>query len=252
MSSMIKNLEKKVVLVSGAGKGIGKEIALTFAAAGSKVAFFDKNQKAVEQVEKELGLLKEKFLAATVDIEDFPAVARFISLVKTRLGPIDILINNVGIGLVKKFFQTSETDYDRVLNTNFKGPFFLTQSVSREMKEGDSIIFITSIHAEHPSLDPTYDASKAAINSLVANLALELAPKGVRVNAVAPGHIDVETKSLARPQPDVPLSKKAGLPKDVAEACLFLADNEKAPYLTGVILPVTGGLHLPIAKDIDF
>ncbi len=90
------------------------------------------------------------------------------------------------------------------------------------------------------------------IISLVANLALELAPKGIRVNAVAPGHIDVEAQEEPREQGDVPLGKKAGLPRDVASACLFLSDNEKARYITGVILPVAGGLHIPIAKDIKF
>jgi len=154
--------------------------------------------------------------------------------------------------LVKKFAETSESDFDLVLSTNFRGPFFLTQKAVKEMKEGSSIIFISSIHAGYPSLDATYDASKAAINSLVVNLALDFASRGIRVNAIAPGHIDVKTKRGPRAQSDVPLGKKAGFSHDIAEACLFLADSEKARYITGLVLPVTGGLHIPVAKDIKF
>jgi len=246
------SFEDKVVLVSGAGKGIGRQIALAFAKEGAKVALFARDNKKVEEVEKEIKRIGGAVLASTLDITKINQIDDYLQSVESKFGKIDILINNVGIGVVKKFFNTTAADFDLVLSTNLKGPFFLTQKVAREMGEGSSIIFITSIHAEHPSLDPTYDASKAAINSLVANLALELAPKKIRVNAISPGHIDVETKKEPRQQSDVPLGKKAGLPQDVVNACLFLADNEKARYITGVVLPVTGGLHIPIAKDIKF
>ncbi|OGY21188.1 MAG: hypothetical protein A2126_02630 [Candidatus Woykebacteria bacterium GWB1_45_5] len=249
---MTNNFENRAVLVSGAGKGIGKQIALTFAENGASVAFFDRDEKLVGEVVEEINQVGKKIFAKVLDVSKIEQIDSFLRTIKTQFGEIDILVNNVGTGLVKKFFQTSKEDFDLVFSTNFKGSFFLTQKVAKEMKTGSSIIFITSIHAEHPSLDPTYDGSKAAINSLVANLALELAPKGIRVNAVAPGHIDVETRGEPRQQSDVPLGKKAGLPQDVAKACLFLADNEKARYITGAILPVTGGLHIPIAKDIKF
>jgi 3-oxoacyl-[acyl-carrier protein] reductase len=249
---MVANFKNKVVLVSGAGKGIGKETALAFARSGAAVAFFARDKQGVQEVEKEIKRIGGRVLASTFDITKFNQMDDYLKDVKTKFEKIDILVNNVGVGLVKRFFQTSEADFDLVFSTNLKGPFFLTQRVIKEMKAGSSIIFITSIHAEQPSLDPTYDASKAAINSLVKNLALDLAPKGIRVNAIAPGHIDSKKTKEPRVRGDVPLGKKAGLPQDVASACLFLADSEKARYITGAILPVTGGLHIPIAKDIKF
>lgn len=249
--SMQKGFGGKVVCVSGAGKGIGKQIAISFAENGARVGFFDKDSTKVAQVEKELTALGADFVSEEVDVTNSPQVEEFVKKLKTKLGPIDILINNVGMGLVKKFENTTEEDFDQVFSTNLKGSFFLTQQVVKEMKGGSSIIFVSSIHAEHPSLDPTYDSSKAAVNSLVTNLALDLAARNIRVNAVSPGHIDVEN-SQPRAREDVPLGQKAGLPVDVANACLFLANNAVAGYITGVNLPLTGGLHIPIAKDIKF
>ena len=247
---MANIFKDKLVLVSGAGSGIGKEIALCFAKAGASIAFFDKNSEKVRQVRDELENLEVKVVAEVVDVTNNQQVNAFFETMESEFGSVDVLINNVGLGLVKRFFETKDPDFDLVLSTNFKGPFFLTQKVARNMKEGSSIIFITSIHARHPSLDPTYDASKAAINSLVTNLALDLANRGIRVNAVAPGHIDTKSNGVPRAQEDVPFGKKAGLPADIAQACLFLADSVKAHYITGVVLPVTGGLYIPKAADI--
>ena len=249
MSELFKN---KNVLVSGAGKGIGKEIALAFAKSGADVVFFDKDKEKVKAVAAEIKKVHngKKLLAEAFDITKINKIDGFIKKVKDEIGNIDILINNIGVGLVRRFPHTKEADFDFVFSTGLKGPFFLTQKVTEKMKEGGNVIFITSIHAKHPSLDPTYDTSKAAINNLVVNLALELAKRKIRVNAIAPGHIDVETDNNPRRQSDVPLGKKAGLPQDISNACLFLADDSKASYITGVVLPVTGGLHIPIAKDL--
>jgi NAD(P)-dependent dehydrogenase (short-subunit alcohol dehydrogenase family) len=116
--------------------------------------------------------------------------------------------------------------------------------VAKKMGEGDSILFITSIHAEVPSLDPTYDGSKASINNLILNLSLELASRGVRVNGIAPGHVDT-LNPVPRVAGDVPLGQTAATPKEIANAAVFLSNNNEAKYITGVILPVTGGLHIP-------
>ena len=254
---MRNSFENKTVLVSGAGKGIGKQIALTFAREGTAVAFFARDIERVNKVDQEIKRIGGKVFASTCDITNTEHVGEFLQNVKLKLGKIDILINNVGVGLVKNFFQTSEADFDLVFSTNLKGPFFLTQKVAREMKSGSSIIFITSIHAEHPSLDPTYDGSKAAINSLVANLALELAPQGIRVNAVAPGAVmtpgveDMMVQRLAMVpgisredllmafKTRVPLNR-TGEPDDIAKVVLFLSSNA-ANYMTGSIVVVDGG-----------
>ena len=252
----------QVVLVSGAG-GIGKSISLAFGQRGAKVAFFDKDPNQLKEATDLLNSQKITHLAEKIDVTDLGSMDAFLDDVKDKLGPVSILINNVGMGKVLKFPDTKPADLEQVWKTNFAGPFFLTQKIVKDMREGGNIIFITSIHAQQPSLDPSYDSSKAAVNSLVLNLSLDLAKRGIRVNAIAPGHIDINpslssgtvslrdigTQDIPREQKDVPLFKKAGLPEDIAKACLFLADNEQARYITGVILPVTGGLHIPKAAE---
>lgn len=229
----MSNFEQKVVLITGGYQGIGNAIAKKFLDLDARVAVFDKEKTDIVGV-----------LSGVGNIRDETAVGNFLKEVETKLGQTNILVNNVGLGLVKRFFQTTRQDFDTVFDVNFKEPFFVTQKVAAKMKAGDSIIFITSIHATNPSLDPTYDGSKAAINNLVLNLSLELAPKGIRVNAIAPGHIDTQNQN-PRDQTDVPLTKKAGLPNNIADATVFLSDSAKASYITGAILPVTGGLHIP-------
>lgn len=222
-----------VVLITGGYQGIGNSVAKKFLELGAKVAVFDKEETLVPGV-----------LSGVGDITDTKVAEAFLEKVEKSFGRVNILINNVGLGLVKQFFETSPEDFDKVFGVNLKGPFFLTQAVAKKMTEGDSILFITSIHATNPSLDPTYDGSKAAINNLVLNLSLSLAERGVRVNAIAPGHIDTKNKN-PRTQEDVPLGKKAGLPENIATAAIFLSDNDQSSYITGAILPVTAGLHIP-------
>ncbi len=246
------NYQDKVVVITGASKGIGKACALTFAEQGAKVALFAKEKKEIDQVQKELKKLTNNYLVETLDVNDQKAVKKFLEKVTKQFGKIDVLINNAGFGLVRRFHNTTEKDFDAVMNTNFKAAFFLTQMTIPLLNKDANIIFISSIHSEHPSLDPAYDASKTALNNLMLNLTLTLAPRGVRVNTLTPGHIDVKDPENPRIQTDVPLGKTAGVPLDVAKACLFIADNNLARYITGIILPITGGLHIPIAKDIIF
>ncbi len=229
----MNEFKDKIVLITGGYQGIGRAVAQEFLEKEARVAIFDKVKVEMPGVLSGIG-----------DIADGSAVDKFLAEVESKLGRVNILINNVGLGVVKKFPQTTPEDFDKVFGINLKGPFFLTQKVAAGMAEGDSITFITSIHATNPSLDPTYDGTKAAINNLVANLSLELAPKAVRVNGVAPGHIDTVNEQ-PRHQEDVPLGKKAGKSVDIARAVLFLSHPVKARYITGSILPVTGGLHIP-------
>lgn len=246
-----KNFDQKIVVISGAGKGIGKEIALGFAKEGAVIVFFDKKRSLVEQLKSTFLKLKVSFCGEILDITDMVKLEKFVQKVVKKFGKIDILINNVGIGTGKRFFEVNPEDMDIVKTTTFKSPFFLTQKVAEFMNEGGNIIFITSIHAEYLSLDPIYDSTKAAVNNLIKNLALQLSSRNIRVNGIAPGHIDIETKDEPRNQSDVPLYKKAGLPEDIAQACLFLTDNKRAKYITGAILPVTGGLHIPRAHNLQ-
>ena len=239
----MNSFQDKVVLITGGYQGIGAAVAQKFLDQGARVAVFDKKLPSVSAFDKEKTEIPG-VLGGVGDITDTASVNQFLDQVERQLGKVNILINNVGLGLVKHFFETTETDFDKVFGVNLKGPFFLTQRVAAKMGEGDSILFITSIHATNPSLDPTYDGSKAAINNLVMNLALELAAKSVRVNAIAPGHIDTKNEA-PRVAEDVPLGKKAGTPDSIADASVFLSDPDKASYITGAILPVTAGLHIP-------
>jgi len=113
------------------------------------------------------------------------------------------------------------------------------------MPKHSSIIFISSIFATQPSLDLGYDMTKAAINHLAINHALELSLKGIRANAIAPGHIDTQTTDQPRVESDVPVNQKTGLPTDIAQTCLFLTNLETVNYITDITLPITGGLHIP-------
>lgn len=229
----MNSFQDNVVLITGGYQGIGKACAEKFLNSGARVAVFDKEETQLPDVMSGVG-----------DIADKDSVNKFLDQVENSFGRVNVLINNVGFGFAKHFFDTKEEDFDKVFDVNLRGPFFLTQRIAKNMESSDSILFITSIHATNPSLDPTYDGSKAAINNLVMNLALELAPRGVRVNAIAPGHIDTKNET-PRQQDDVPLGKKAGTPENIADAALFLSDSEKANYITGAILPVTAGLHIP-------
>lgn len=245
------NDNQKVIIVTGAAHGIGKAICLEFAKIGESLVILDMDSKALSIIHKELETFGINVLSRSVDITNLPDVEKVIEEVKDKYGRIDILINNVGIGSSKRFLDTTPDDLERVTATNIKGPLFLTQQAVTLMMKGANIIFISSIFANFPSLDVSYDLTKAAINHLVTNLSLQLAQKEIRVNGIAPGHIDTKTKNSPRIQIDVPLFQKAGLPEDIAKACLFLTNNESARYITGVILPVTGGLHIPMLKSLS-
>src|SRR3989344_7094950 len=117
------NFSEKVIVISGAAKGIGKATALEFANLGGKVAIFDKDQDAVLEIKNELEKLSSNFLVNNVDITNLNEVERFLSRVREKFGNIDVLVNNAGFGFTKKFEQTSPQEFDAVLNTNFKGAF---------------------------------------------------------------------------------------------------------------------------------
>lgn len=241
----------KIIIITGGASGIGKAICLEFAKVGGIPIILDKDQNALFTLQEELKTLNLNFFSKVIDLTNLQEIKLVVEEVKQRYGKVDILINNVGIGSAKRFFDTKTEDFDLVIATNIKGPLFLTQEVVSLMEPGANIVFISSIFATQPSLDLCYDLTKAAINHLVTDLALQLAHKEIRVNGIAPGHIDTKTTTTPRVQSDVPLFGKAGLPADVAKACLFLTNNDSAGYITGAMLPVTGGLHLPVPKDLS-
>jgi NAD(P)-dependent dehydrogenase (short-subunit alcohol dehydrogenase family) len=185
-------------------------------------------------------------LSILTDIRDSEQCQRLVNETLQRFGKIDILVNNAGMNTPepRRFLEVSTEAFDQVLEANFKGHFFLSQYVAREMikrKTQGCLLFTSSTHARIISMQPVYSASKAAIEMLVREAALDLAQYGIRVNAVAPGWIAVRDQT-ERANPHIPLGS-SGLPEDIAHAMVFLA-SKKASYITGQVFTVDGGFSL--------
>ena len=247
-------LEGKVAIVTGAARGIGKEIATALAKEGANLALCDLDIERLEKhsikLEEEYGL---KALPFKVDVSKSDQILAMVEEVVKRFGKIDILVNNAGIAIKKRFLDISEKEWNEVIDVNLKGVFLFSQAVAKRMIEGKirgSIVNISSIAgiiAYGPAGAP-YSASKAGVNILTKHMAYELAPFGIRVNAIAPGIVETELSksglknevSRASRLKRIPLGR-IGKPEDVARAVVFLASDESS-YITGEVLVVDGGM----------
>jgi len=232
----------KTVIIIGVGKNIGKAIAEEFFSEHANVVANSILPKEKSEIKKEL-FLSNHFFYSQGDITSLEYQTQLIQETLNRFSKIDILINNVGIGSGKGFFDLSPQIMEKSLKTNLLAPFLFSQKVAKKMIEKKiqgCIICLSSIHAKIPSGNPDYSATKSALETIVKEIAFELGPSGIRVNAVAPGKIT--PKSV--PDRRIPLLKKSGLPLDIAKAVLFLANNSTARYITGEVLTVDGGLSL--------
>lgn len=240
-------LKDKVAVVTGAGRGIGKGIALELAKEGCNVVVSDINLEESEKVVAEVEKFGVKGLAVKCDVSKKEEVDALINQTIEKFSKLDVLVNNAGIFPFKPFLELTEEDWDKVLNVNLKSVFLCSQAAAKVMKEGSKIVNTSSIAAfvgfeglAH------YCASKGGINSMIRALALELAPKNICVNAVAPGAIDTPGASEGADEntrkqtiAQIPL-KRMGLPEDIANAVVFLA-SDKANYITGQTIIVDGG-----------
>ena len=239
-------LAGKVCIVTGAAQGIGEACARRFAREGAKVVLSDVEDARGQALAQELG-----GLFVHCDVGDKAQVDTLVAKTMLSHGRIDVLVNNAGIFKAAEFLDITEADYDAVLRVNLKGSFLVGQAVAREMaKVGrGAIVNMSSVNAVMaiPSI-ATYNMSKGGINQLTRAMALALADKGIRVNAVAPGTIATELaakavltseeakkKILSR----TPL-KRLGEPSEVADAVAYLA-SDAASYITGEIVVVDGG-----------
>ncbi|MDD5668650.1 MAG: 3-oxoacyl-[acyl-carrier-protein] reductase [Candidatus Omnitrophica bacterium] len=242
-------LQHKTALITGAGRGIGKAIALLFAKEGADIAIWDVNLQDAENTCKEIESLGRKTVSAQVDVTDFSSVETGVNKILDKLGKVDILINNAGITRDGLLLRMSENDWDAVLKVNLKGSFNCIKAVSKVMikQRSGKIVNIASIIGIIGNAgQANYSASKAGVIALSKTAARELASRNITVNAVAPGFIqtdmtaklpdDLKQKMMAQ----IPLAK-LGQPEDVANVCLFLASAD-ADYITGQTIVVDGGM----------
>ena len=246
-------LDGKVALVTGGGRGIGKSIALEFAKAGAKVIVnYSRSREEAEETVAEIEKLGSRGVAIQADVSK---VNEIKALYEKSLGAfkrIDVLVNNAGVEKKAPFWETTEEDYDRVLNINLKGPFFCSQMQVRHLLETKSrgkIVNISSVHEDLPFPNfASYCVSKGGLKMLTRDLAIEVGPMGINVNSIAPGAIKTEINSKLLDNPkqlnallsQVPL-RRMGEPNDVAKLALFLASSD-SDYVTGATFFVDGGL----------
>lgn len=245
-------LENKVALVTGGSRGIGREIALKLGAQGASVAinYTSNKDKALEVVE-ELRALKVKALAIQANVADGEGVKNLVKEVEKELGTIDILVNNAGITRDNILIRMTEEDWDSVLEVNLKGVFLTSKAVARSMmkKRYGKIINLSSVVGIMGNGGQgNYSASKAGVIGFTKSMARELASRGIRVNAVAPGFIETDmTKVLSEDiqetmKKNIPLGN-FGSPKDIANLVAFLA-SEDSDYITGEVIKVDGGMAI--------
>lgn len=246
-------LRDKVALITGSDQGIGQGIAMRFAQEGANVIInYRANRNGAEQTRAEIEKLGRRVTAIQADVSKIPETRRLLKNAVEQLGPIDILVNNAGVEKKAEIFDVAEEDYQRVVDTNMTGPFFLTQAYARHARETrrpGRVINISSVHEDlpFPGFTP-YCMSKGALRMMMRNLALELAPLGITVNNIAPGAIEtpINREMLANREQvqallaNIPLGR-IGKPEDVAGLCAFLASSD-ADYVTGATFFVDGGL----------
>lgn len=243
-------LEGKIALVTGASRGIGREIAIQLAKEGANVAvnYSGSEARANEVVQEIISMGREAF-AVQCDVSNAESVTEMVKQTIERFGSLDILVNNAGITRDNLIMRMKEDEWDDVINTNLKGVFLCTKAVTRQMMKQKSgrIINISSIVGVSGNAgQANYVAAKSGVIGLTKTTAKELAPRGITVNAIAPGFIttDMTDKLTEEIQTGmlklIPLAK-FGEPKDIANVVTFLAADDSR-YITGQTIHVDGGM----------
>jgi 3-oxoacyl-[acyl-carrier protein] reductase len=242
-------LANHIAVITGAGRGIGRAIALKFAAEGADIACVSRTAENAEKVAAEIRLLGRQAWAYAVDVADAAAVAAAAEKILQQTGKVDILVNNAGVTRDGLLMRLSDEDWDTVLNTNLKGAFLFTRAFCRgflKQRSGRILNIASVIGLMGNAGQCNYAASKAALIGFTKSIAKEFASRGVTVNALAPGFIETDmTAVLTQEMKDellqrIPL-RSLGQPVDIAEAALFLA-GPGARYITGQVLAVDGGM----------
>jgi 3-oxoacyl-[acyl-carrier protein] reductase len=245
----MSQLANKIAVITGAGRGIGRAIALKFAAAGADIVCVSRTMENAEKVAAEVRALGRKAWSHALDVADASAVTAAVEKILAEAGKVDILVNNAGVTRDGLLMRMSEANWETVLNTNLKGAFLFTQALSRSFLKQRSgrIINISSVIGLIGNAGQcNYAASKAGLLGLTKSVAKEFASRGVTVNALAPGLIETDMTAVLSPELKTELLKQIplntfGRPEDVADGALFLA-GPGAGYITGQVLAVDGGM----------
>jgi len=244
-------LDGKTALVTGASGGIGRALALRLARAGAAVAVhYNSHAERAADLVAAIEATGRRAIALSADLRSVPAIASmFTALAEQKFEALDILVNNAGIGVTTNLAQTSEALFDDVVDTNVKGPFFVTQAALPLLREGGSIIAISSMVSlsAYPGCI-AYAMSKAALNAFTRSLAAELGPRHIRVNAIAPGATETEfigaymqNPALVSALEGLTALGRIGKPDDIAAAVEFLASPGGA-WITGQVIQASGGM----------
>ena len=246
-------LQGRRALVTGSSKGIGQAIAIRYAEEGADVVVnYNSDPKGAEETVAGIEAAGRRGVAIKGDLGSVASVRALIEQGWDALGGLDILVNNAGVEVHAPFWDTTESDYDKVLNINLKGVFFGTQAFVNKLRaagRGGKVVNISSVHEELPFPNfASYCASKGGLKMLTRNLAVELGPLGITINSIAPGAIEtpINAKLLSDPKKvaaltaQIPLGR-IGATSDVAGLAVFLASSE-SDYATGATFTVDGGL----------
>ena len=241
---------KKIIIVTGASRGIGKEIAKTLAEEGHTViANYNKSEKEAKQLQEQLQKENKEIEIYKADISQEKECKEMVEYVTKKYKKIDVLINNAGKDKIQLLTEVTKKDWDEIINTNLYGTFCMSQQVAKNMiqNKAGTIINISSIWGQiGASMEVVYSISKSGIDGLTKSLAKELGPSGIRVNSIAPGFINTEMNSALSKQEvqaikeEIPL-QKIGESKDIAKCIKWLIEDE---YVTGQIMQVRRMLHL--------
>ena len=242
--------EKKVVVVTGASRGIGKEIALKYAENGYNVAInYVSDKTNVEELEKEFKEKGAEALIVKADVSKSEQVQEFIKAVIEKYGKIDVLVNNAGITRDMLLMRMREEDFDKVIEINLKGTFLVTKEVVPYMmkKRDGKIISLSSVVGVTGNAGQcNYSASKAGIIGFTKSIAKELASRNIRANAVAPGFIDTDMTNVLSDEVKENINKqipmrRMGTAREIANVVYFLG-SEESSYITGQVINIDGGM----------
>lgn len=231
------------VIITGAGKGIGREIAVSFALRGASVMVADRDETGGKET---VSLIAEKGFGAffcKADVSDPVMVDTLIKVSEEKLGGINVLINNAGFGIWKSPYDLTIGEWDSVINTNLRGAFLCSRKAAEVMKKngGGSIINIASTRAfMSEPMSEAYAASKGGLVALTHAMAASLSDDRIRVNCISPGWIETGDYSILKESDHLQhFSQRVGVPSDIAQACIFLAEND---FINGENIIIDGGM----------